>query len=323
MKKWIIIAGSVLVVGFVGYQWDSSKLGIQTVSAQVRTAVVQKGTIDVNISGSGTVQAVTSEDIKTNFDNNEIDEVLVAVGETVKAGDELITFTDGSDPVTTPASGIITTISAAAGERVTNGQVVAHVTNYKELQTVVQIDELDISKIKKKQSVNLTLNAFPDQVFTGKVSAISEEGTSANGVSTFDVTIHIDKPDQLKVGMSTEARILTESKENILYVPLEAVYTSKNEKYAMINAQSTESNASETEKKIVKTGLANEDNVEITNGLSEGDMVNLPQLAKASISNNANADANRQGSPFSGLGNVGGLNRNGGETGQIRVKGGN
>jgi multidrug efflux pump subunit AcrA (membrane-fusion protein) len=321
MKKWIIIAGSVLVVGLVGYQWDSSKLGTQTVSAQVRTALVQKGTLDVNISGSGTVQAVTSEDIITKFDNNEIDEVLAAVGENVTEGDELITFTDGSDPVTAPATGVITTIAVSSGERVTNGQVVAHVTNYKELQTVVQIDELDVSKIKKKQSVNLTINAFPDQVFTGKVSAISEEGTSANGVSTFDVTIHIDKTDQLKVGMTTEARILTESKDDTLYVPLEAVYKSNNEKYVMINAKSTESNASGTEKKIVKTGLANEDYVEITYGLSEGDMVNLPQLAKASTSNNANA--NEQGSAFSGFGNMAGLNRNGGGTGQIRVKGGN
>jgi multidrug efflux pump subunit AcrA (membrane-fusion protein) len=321
MKKWIIIAGSVLVVGFVGYQWDSSKLGTQTVSAQVRTAMVQKGTLDVNISGSGTVQAVTSKDIITNFDNNEIDEVLADVGENVTEGDELITFTDGSDPVTAPATGVMTTIAVSSGERVTNGQVVAHVTNYKELQTVVQIDELDITKIKKKQPVNLTINAFPDQVFTGKVSAISEEGASANGVSTFDVTIHIDKPDQLKVGMSTEARILTESKDDTLYVPLEAVYTSNDEKYVIINSKSTESNASRTEKNKVKTGLANEDYVEITNGLSEGDMVNLPQLAKASTSNNANA--NGQGSAFSGLGNMGGLNRNGGGTGQIRVKGGN
>jgi multidrug efflux pump subunit AcrA (membrane-fusion protein) len=308
MKKWLIIAGSVLVVGFVGYQWDSSKLGTQTVSAQVRTAIVQKGTLNVNISGSGTVQAVTSEDVIVAFDNSEIDEVLAAVGEEVTEGDELITFADGSDPVTAPVTGILTTMTVSSGERVTNGQVVAHVTNYKELQIVVQIDELDISKIKKKQPVNLTINAFPDQVFTGKVSGISEEGTSANGVSTFDVTIHIDKPDQLKVGMSAEARIQTESKQDILYVPLDAVYSSNKEKYVSINSKSTDTNIAATEKKTVVTGLANEDFVEITEGVSEGDTVKLPQLAIASSKKNSSEMT--QNSLLGGIGNTGEMNRN-------------
>ncbi|MBT2696719.1 efflux RND transporter periplasmic adaptor subunit [Bacillus sp. ISL-40] len=321
MKKWIIIVGSVLVVGFVGYRWDSLKLGTQTVSAQVRTAVVQKGTLNVNISGSGTVQAVTSEDIKTTFNNNEVDEVLAAVGENVTEGDELITFSDGSDPITAPATGVITTIAVSAGEPVTNGQVVAHVTNYKQLQTVVQIDELDISKIKKNQPVDLTINAFPDQVFTGKVSAISEDGASSNGVSTFDVTISIDKPDQLKVGMSAEARILTESKVNALYVPLDAVYTSNNKKYVIVNSKSTDSNTSGTEKNTVQTGIANEDYVEITKGVSEGETVKLPQLAKASSSNNSSS--NSQSSVFGGIGNVGGMNRNFGGQGQFGGRGGN
>ena len=308
MKKWIVIAGSVLAVGVVGYQWIPSPLSTQAVSAQVRSAVVQNGTINVNISGSGTVQAVTSEDIKSKLDNNEIDELLVAVGEKVRKGDELITFSDGSDPITAPATGVITSLAVSAGERVTNGQVVAHVTNYEGLQTVVQIDELDISKIKEKQSVNLTINAFPDQIFTGKVTAISEEGTSSTGVPTFAVTIHIDKPNQLKVGMSAEARILTESKEDTLYVPLDAVYTFNKKKYVITNSKITGSKTSETEKKTVQTGLANEDYVEITNGVSEGETVKLPQLAKASSSNNTSG--NSQGSIFGGMGKASGINRN-------------
>ena len=304
MKKWIVIAGSVLVVGVVGYQWIPSSLGTQTVSAQVRSAIVQKGELNVNISGSGTVQPVTSEDITTKFANNEIDEVLVAVGEKVKKGDELITFSDGSDPVTASATGVITSLAVSAGERVTNGQVVTHVTNYNQLQTVVQIDELDISKIKKKQPVNLTINAFPDQIFTGKVTSISDEGTSSTGVSTFPVTIQIDKPDQLRVGMSTEARILTESKEDAVYVPLEAVHTSSKEKYVIINSKGTDA----TEKTTVKTGLANEDYVEITKGISAGESVELPQLAKASTSNNSSS--NNQGSIFGSMGRTSDMNRN-------------
>jgi multidrug resistance efflux pump len=60
----------------------------------------------------------------------------------------LIYFSDGSDAITALAAGMITAVSATAGGRVTNGQVVAHLTNYNDLQTVVQVDELDIPKIK-------------------------------------------------------------------------------------------------------------------------------------------------------------------------------
>jgi multidrug efflux pump subunit AcrA (membrane-fusion protein) len=300
MKKWIYIVVSILVLGFVGYQWYGSKTSSQEVSAQVRTAVVQKGKLEVKISGSGTVQPVTSEDIKSTMDNNEIDEVLVSAGAAVSAGDELVTFTDDRDPITAPKDGIVTTVAVAAGERVTNGQVVAHLTNYKDLQTIVQVDELDISKIKKGQTVDLTVSAVPDQTYTGKVTAIAAEGTSSNGVSTFDGTIHFEKPANLKVGMSAEASILTDSKAEALYVPVDGIYSNNNEKYVIATSTSS------TEQKTVKTGLATEEYVEITEGVSEGDTIQLPSLATGSSSSSSNG-----GGMMQGMGSLGGMNGGG------------
>jgi multidrug efflux pump subunit AcrA (membrane-fusion protein) len=323
MKKWIYIIISVIVIGFVGYQWYASKSSAQQVTTKVRTAVVQKGKLEVKISGSGTVQPVTSMDIKSTINNNEIDEVLVTAGEEVKTGDELITFTDGSDPITAPADGIVTTLASAAGERVTIGQVVAHLTNYMDLQTVVQVDELDISKINKDQTVSLTVNAYPDQPYTGKVTAIANEGTSSNGVSTFDVTIHFDKSDNLKVGMSTEASILTASKDNALYVPVEAVHTANDQKYVISASTSNDNQTAGTGRKTVKTGLANEDYVEITEGIAEGETIQLPPLATNTTSPN-NSRGMMQGGGFGGgMGGIGKTNRNRGGQGNFSGKGGN
>lgn len=312
MKKWIIIIFGFLIISFVGYQWYTSKFTARAVSVQVRTALVQKGTFEVKISGSGTVQAVTSEDIKSKLNNKEIDEVLVATGEQVKEGDELITFMDGSDPMIASATGVITTISVTDGERVTSGQVVAHVTNYKDLQTVVQIDELDISKIKKGQTVSVKVNSFPDKTFTGKVTAIADEGTAANGVSTYDVTIHINKPDNLMVGMSTEASIFTVSKENVFYVPLDAIYSSYDKKYIIATSNEMDKQTSGKVHKTVETGLANEDYVEITKGVTEGETIQLPQLATGSKSTNMQGTLQGGfGTGIGGFGNVGGMNRTG------------
>ncbi|MFD0826193.1 efflux RND transporter periplasmic adaptor subunit [Neobacillus sp. M.A.Huq-85] len=289
MKKWIAMIICVLVIGFVGYQYYASNSSAQEVSTQIRTAVVQKGKLEVKVSGSGTIQPVTSEDIKSTIDNDEIDEVLVAAGDRVSEGDKLVTFTDDSAPITAPADGTITSVSVAAGERVTNGQAVAHLTNYKNLKTVVQIDELDIPKIKKDQKVSVTVSSYPDKTYSGKVTAIANEGTSSNGSSTFDVTIKISNPDNLKVGMSTEASILTASKENALYVPIDAVHSANNQKYVMAFAASAAAEqSSDTQQLTVKTGLANDDYIEIIQGVTEGQSIQLPQLANSSSTNSGN-----------------------------------
>lgn len=299
MKKWIWILVSVVVIGFVGYQYYKSKTVSTEATTQTRTAVVQQGKLEVKISGSGTVEPVTSEDIKATADNDEIDEVLVSAGDKVSEGDELITFTDDSDPITAPADGTITTVAVTEGERVTNGLVVAHLTNYNNLQTIVQVDELDITKIKKKQTVSITVSAYPDNTFTGKVTNIAAEGTSSNGTSTFDVTIHIDQPKNLKVGMSTEASILTQSKENALYVPVDGVYTNNNEKYVIVTAAATDTSsnatAGTTQQKTVKTGIATDDYVELTEGVTAGETIQLPELTTSS-----STTSNRQGGMMQG-----------------------
>ncbi len=303
MKKVIITIIAVIVIGFFGYQWYASKSSAKQAPAQIRTATVQKGKLEVKVSGSGTIQPITSEDIKSPINNNSIGEVLVSTGETVKKGDELITFTDGSDPITAPADGVITTVAVAAGERVTAGQVVAHLTNYNNLQAIVQIDELDIPKVQLNQTATLKVNAYPDKSYTGKVTAVANEGTTTNGVSSFDVTIALDQSQNLKVGMSTEVSILTASKDNALYVPLEAVRTANNQKFVLLASSSNlGQNSSMQQQKIVKTGLANEDYVEITEGLTEGETVRLPQLAT-----NTTVSSQQQGFAQGGFG--GGMNR--------------
>lgn len=277
LKKWVMIfIVAIVVIG--GGVWFFAKGKEEPTMAQVPTASVQRGKLEVKVSGSGTVQSVTSTDIKAK-DNKKVDEVLVSEGEKVKEGQELITFTDGSDPITAPADGTITSLNVAAGDRVTNGQVIAHITNYDDLQVTVQVDELDIPKVKVGQTASIKVNAFPDTTYTGKVTSVANEGTVSNGVSTFDVTVHINKPTNLKVGMTAEASILVQSKDNVLYVPIEAVHTMNGQKFVLVVRTSSDGSKTSVTRQMVKTGIHNEDDVEITEGLTEGTIVQLPQVS--------------------------------------------
>ncbi|MFL6557565.1 MAG: efflux transporter periplasmic adaptor subunit, partial [Bacillus sp. (in: firmicutes)] len=98
----------------------------------------------------------------------------------------------------------------------------------------------------------------------------------------------IDKPTNLKVGMSTEASILTQSKDNALYVPVDGVYTNNNEKYVIVTSAATDtsSNASAgtSQQKTVKTGISTDEYVELTEGVTAGETIQLPELATSSSS---------------------------------------
>jgi multidrug efflux pump subunit AcrA (membrane-fusion protein) len=301
LKKWIITI-IILVILIGGGTWFYLIKGQNQNPVLADTTpivAVQKGNLNVKISGSGSIESASTEDVKASS-NAEVDEVLVAKNDTVTKGQELVTFTDGSDPIIAPIKGTITSLDVESGEKLNNGKVVSHITNYNELETTIKVDELDISKIKNGQSAEVTANAFPETTYKGKVTDVAREGDVSNGVSTFNVTVHLTSPKNLKVGMTTEAKILTASKMNILYVPVEAVHTNGNQKFVLVKGSRGQQG---TSSKVVKTGINNDSYVEITSGLTEGEQVQLPAIAKSST----NIQSNKRG--FGGMGGMGGMNR--------------
>ena len=231
------------------------------------------------------------------------DTVSVKEGDVVEAGTTLVTFTDGSI-IQAPVAGTITSLSLASGDSVQSSATVAHITNYSTLQTTISVDELDVTKVKEGQAVKITASAFEDETFEGIVTKVATVGTSTNGVSTFDVTVQITDPKNLKIGMSTEASISIESKEDAIYVPVEAVYTSGDEKYVLVPTSSDDSTQS-TKKITVETGISNDTFVEITSGLAEGDSVQIPRVQ--SSGNSFQGGMMMPGGEFPG-GNFGGRN---------------
>jgi multidrug efflux pump subunit AcrA (membrane-fusion protein) len=304
MKKWIIglIVLIIICAGTGGYFYLKPKA--QEVTKITRTGVAQQGTLEVNVSGSGSIEAINSKDL-TAETNSEVDEVLVSLNNTVEEGDELISFTDGSDSIKAPFSGTITSLTVEGGDKVNQGTVIAHITDYKNLQTTIGVDELDISKVKVGQTVNVEVSAFPDTKYTGKVSEVSKEGEVSNGVSTFNVKVKLNDVNNLKIGMTTESSVLVQKKENVVYVPVEAINSRNNVKYVVVNSSSTDSEEATTKTVEVKTGITNENYVEITSGIEAGQQVVLPQIQSSNSTNFGPGGAFQMGGGnFSGQGKM-------------------
>ncbi|GAY77027.1 efflux RND transporter periplasmic adaptor subunit [Sporolactobacillus inulinus] len=323
MKKiWITVLVVVLALGGGGTYWYLSKNKNQETQTLIPTTKVQKGTLETSVDGSGALAPAVDEDVTIDAEDasKTVDEVNVSKNDTVEKGDKLLTFTDGTT-LTAPKSGSVTSVSVYQGSRVNTAEKVAHLTNYSDLNTVLSIDELDISKIKKGQKVTVTVNAFPNKTFSGKVTSIAKEGSITNGTSSFDVTVHLTKSTQLKPGMTTTAKIILEKKSNVLYLPSGAVHQNGNNYYVYQSTGSSDSNneafrrsaSMESERgsqQTVSIGIHNDQSIEIKSGLTEGQTVQLNPITKSSPSSTS-TNSNRGQGQFQMMQNGGAMNGQG------------
>jgi len=163
-------------------------------------------------------------------------------------------------------SGTVIDIDVVSGENITSDRVVAKVADLDNMEVTIPVDELDILKVKKGQNAIINVSALKGVDFKGKVTNISQEGKIENGVSTFDVTISIDNPKDLKLGMSANVKILLDSKKNVLLVPVDCVSEREDKYYVKV-----EKNNGEVEEIEVEVGLISNDFAEITSdNLREG-----------------------------------------------------
>jgi HlyD family secretion protein len=88
------------------------------------------------------------------------------------------------------------------------------------LQANITVDEADIGEVSEGQAVRFTVDAFPDREFEGRVSQVRQQGVAESGVVSYTVVVEADNPGrQLLPGMTANAEIVLEQRENVLRVP--------------------------------------------------------------------------------------------------------
>ena len=128
--------------------------------------------------------------------------------------------------ITSPISGTVIEKNFKVGDTIdatTSATVMAVVYDMSALEVELQVDELDISKIKVGQEVEITVDALDGAVFNGSVSRVGIDGIVAAGVTSFPVTVMITDIGELKPGMNVTADIQIENLEEVLTIPLSAV----------------------------------------------------------------------------------------------------
>lgn len=87
------------------------------------------------------------------------------------------------------------------------------------MQVECSVDEADIGKVKEGQKVRFTVDAFPDEKFTGKVSQVRYAPEIVQNVVTYTTIVEVDNPEmKLRPGMTATASIVTGEAKNVLRV---------------------------------------------------------------------------------------------------------
>jgi HlyD family secretion protein len=186
----------------------------------------------------------------------------------------------GKNVTTAPFDGIVLSSNYSQGEFASPGPAISIISN--SFIVKADINETDITKIKIDQEVDITLDAYPDKHFPGKISDISPISKNTAGIITFEVTV---KPDDsanssLLYGISANLTITILKTENVLLVPIQAVYEENGKQYVDISS-SKDNTAVQVE---VTTGASDYDNIEIKSGLKEGDIIFTSRAQSATSS---------------------------------------
>lgn len=182
------------------------------------------------------------------------------------------------------ASGTVIQKSVEEGEMVVSntgsysaGTVIMILADLERMVVQSRINEVDISKIKKNQKVDIQVDAYPYEKYKGEITKIAAMAVTYNNVKVFPVEIEILEVDEkLKPGMTANITIIGEKKTDILVIPIRTIFSNDDGQDIIYKVQ----NDSIGKSVVVKTGINNFQEVEIIEGLAEGDSISFSEPAK-------------------------------------------
>jgi membrane fusion protein, macrolide-specific efflux system len=138
-----------------------------------------------------------------------------------------------------------------------------------------ELNQIDVARIAMGQTVKLTLDALPDKSWTASITKIAPAAVKATGrdAEVFPVEATLEGADtSIKSGMTADVRILVETRSKALAVPIEAIVKESGKSFAK-KVKKDESDKKLAEKIEVKVGKSNDREIEILEGLVEGDEI--------------------------------------------------
>lgn len=300
------------LVGNGGALVRQVKIRVQNPGALTTATTATAKVGDIACADSGTFEASLSQTI-TATGSGEVVSVNTSVGSWVSAGQVLVNLGGSSAEtslenasislqnaqlslqnaqdaldnytITAPISGTVIEKNFKAGDTIDNnsltaaGGTLAVLYDMSTLTFEMKIDEKDINKIQAGQEVTITADAVEGVTYSGVVDTVNINGTTVSGQTNYPVTVVINDPQDLKPGMNVSADIIVERAGTVLCVPVDAVNRGSDKPTVQVagegalDEQGNVVDPSKLETREVTLGRNDTNNIEITSGLKEGEVV--------------------------------------------------
>jgi HlyD family secretion protein len=167
-------------------------------------------------------------------------------------------------------------IIASGISNVNGGTAIATVADMSRLFIIADIDETDIGSVKIGHSVKITADAFPNEIFKGKVNRIAPQGVIDNSITIFKAKVEVQGKGKslLKPMMSANIDIVTQQVKDAVYFTRAGLRKDSEGQFAVILKND------EPEKVRLKTGIKNPIDVQVLSGLIQDDEVVLGDWEK-------------------------------------------
>lgn len=184
--------------------------------------------------------------------------------------------------VFSPMNGVITQRNVQIGQiissglsSVSGGTAVLTISDLSKLFVMAYIDESNIGNIQLGQKVNISVDAYSDKKFRGKVIQIYTKGNNTSNVVTFPVKIEIQdkKKELLKPEMTASIEIISSEKKGVLSVDSRALTRKKGNYFVKIAKEEDKKSKAEPEERKVTIGITDGENTEILSGLKADEKV--------------------------------------------------
>lgn len=134
----------------------------------------------------------------------------------------------GYATIYSPIDGVVISRAVEEGQTVASSYstptLFTIANDLRKVQVVADVDEADIGSVREGAEVTFSVDAYPGEVFEGKVNQVRMEAITTNNVVTYEVVIHADNPDlKLKPGLTANINIYSMRRNGVLRLPVKAV----------------------------------------------------------------------------------------------------
>ena len=241
-------------------------------------ATIRQAEINLDKAQRAYDQAKTNYELRQRQAQAKMQEVNASLSQMMRRYDNIVSVID-EFVISAPQDGMVIYRRNWDGTKVTIGSqistwdnVVATLPDFSVMMSRTFVNEVDISKVKPEQFAEVVVDAFPDKKFTGFVTEVANIGEQRpnQDARVFEVKIQINESDTiLRPAMTTKNTIITHVEEDVLFVPIEAIHGDNDLTWVYLQDHG------KVIKKQVVTGLRNENQIIILEGLQEGDQVLL------------------------------------------------